>query len=329
MKQLLLIITFVFSFNLVAQIDFNNYKSIQSSGKIPKAFLTSSSQKTESDIDNISKKDNRKTKQRKKSFYLQSNFLVDELLLSGKVMFGDKLTNYVTKVAKEILKDDKATFNKLQFFTVKSPAVNAFATQQGIIFINIGLLAKLESEAELAFVLAHEISHFTENHVLDSYINTAELEDSYRKGNSLSYDDALLNKSNYSKEKELEADDLGFKLFKKSNYNQEKILDVFKMLKNSHLPFDLLEFDPNFISTDNYYINTEIEYDLEAIIKKSKKKRKRKNRRNAKNDEEEFESHPGTDERIEKLEDYVNDDGEEFLVSIDDLTNIAFTIIFC
>ena len=43
---------------------------------------------------------------------------------------------------------------------------NAFATPGGYVFLTIGLLRQLRSEAELAGVLGHEIAHITEKHAL-------------------------------------------------------------------------------------------------------------------------------------------------------------------
>ena len=50
------------------------------------------------------------------------------------------------------------------FTVLDSPDINAFALPGGYIYINRGLLAYLETEAELAGVIAHEIGHITERH---------------------------------------------------------------------------------------------------------------------------------------------------------------------
>jgi predicted Zn-dependent protease len=48
---------------------------------------------------------------------------------------------------------------------VKDSAINAFTFGGGILYVNAGLLARMENEAQLAMVLAHEIAHVTESHV--------------------------------------------------------------------------------------------------------------------------------------------------------------------
>ena len=45
-------------------------------------------------------------------------------------------------------------------------------TENGIILINMGLLAQLSNESELAFIMAHEIVHYVEHHIYQ--LNTYE-----------------------------------------------------------------------------------------------------------------------------------------------------------
>jgi predicted Zn-dependent protease len=52
-----------------------------------------------------------------------------------------------------------------QFFLIRDNTVNAFAMFGGFIGVNTGTLLTAQSESELAGVLAHEISHVTQNHL--------------------------------------------------------------------------------------------------------------------------------------------------------------------
>jgi predicted Zn-dependent protease len=54
-----------------------------------------------------------------------------------------------------------------RFAVLDTEDVNAFAAPGGYIFVTRGALALMESEAELAGVLAHEVAHVDEKHVLD------------------------------------------------------------------------------------------------------------------------------------------------------------------
>jgi predicted Zn-dependent protease/predicted small secreted protein len=55
-----------------------------------------------------------------------------------------------------------------RFGVIDSDAVNAYATPGGYVFITVGLLRKLNNEAELAGVLGHEIAHVVRGHYLSA-----------------------------------------------------------------------------------------------------------------------------------------------------------------
>jgi hypothetical protein len=145
------------------------------------------------------------------------------------VIYGDEVTNYVTEIAKGLLKDDPALFNSLRFYTLKSNVTNAFSTDQGILFVTTGLISQITSEAQLALVIGHEISHYTKKHVVETF-------DWKRKNGRNS--DKIQSLSQYSKDKEFEADKIGLELYHKAGYSKKEILPTFDVLMYSYLPFD-------------------------------------------------------------------------------------------
>ncbi|BDS13634.1 M48 family metallopeptidase [Aureispira anguillae] len=248
-KPFLLILFLCLSISTNAQ-DFNNYQLLKSTGKIPKDFLIPSSEKYKKELENVDKNNNQKDQ---KQFYLESNFLIDDLLQSAKVLFNDPITAYVNKVADELLKDDEEMRQKLRFYAVRSSAVNAFATNQGIIFVNVGLLAQLESEAQLAFILAHEISHVRHGHALDMYLEAQKIS-RYSSRTDLmrntSFDDRIVAKNYFSKELETHADKEGLDLYLTSKYSLEDLDGVFDVLQYSYLPFDIIPFKRAFFESE-------------------------------------------------------------------------------
>ncbi|MGZ5303154.1 MAG: M48 family metallopeptidase, partial [Bacteroidia bacterium] len=169
MRKILLLLCLVWLLPLcLFGQDFDNYKRLKCEGEIPQKFTTSSTDKYLADIKKAKEtKEKRKEKKLKEEFYLESNFLIDELLLSGKILYNDPISSYVNKVMDELLKNEPELRKELEVYVIKSSAVNAFATGNGIIVVNMGLLAKLHNEAELAFILAHEVIHYREKHTID------------------------------------------------------------------------------------------------------------------------------------------------------------------
>ena len=55
------------------------------------------------------------------------------------------------------------------FFVVRSNEINAFAAPGGFVGVNVGLMHTAESESEVAAVLAHEVAHVTQRHLVRAY----------------------------------------------------------------------------------------------------------------------------------------------------------------
>ncbi|MDX2248862.1 MAG: M48 family metallopeptidase [Bacteroidia bacterium] len=233
--------------------DFDHYKRLLPSGAIPKDFLLTPSEKYKQELPQL-EAESREERKAKVAFYQESFYYMNQLLLSGKVLFNDPVSDYVRDVGDFILKDYPELKTQLRFYVVKSPSVNAFATNNGLILINMGLLAKLENEAQLAFVLCHEISHYIKKHPMDVFLQSKSIEQQakgiFRRD---SLEDIMLAKSNYSKEKELEADIMGLDLYLKSVYDLPSIESAFEVLKNAHLPFADYVFMPDFFETSSLY----------------------------------------------------------------------------
>jgi len=218
--------------------DFDNYQPTAPQGEIPKEFITTSSVKYDIEKEKIKSKGYSKRAERQ--FHLENSFLISELLQSGKVLFNEPITNYVNQVALEDIFPliPKSKANALQFYVVRSSAINAFATNDGKIFINMGLLAKLESRAELVFILCHEVIHYLEEHNIESFVEDTRIDrgkNEYRKAN---YDEKLLARSNYSKKHEMEADQDGLEIYLKTGFPPEAAGSALEKLKTSDIPFE-------------------------------------------------------------------------------------------
>lgn len=182
---------------------------------------------------------------KEEQFTREMSYYAQQRTMTGLVLFNDSLSNYVTKVAAVLLKDDTALFHKLHFYVYKDPALNAYTSATGNILITIGLLAQLENEAQLAFILAHEITHYKQEHMLKGFLNREELKE--KEGNAYNWAQSYYS---YNQEQELEADRLGFALFKKSPYAISDAKRSFDILEYSDLPFDDVPFDTTFFNRD-------------------------------------------------------------------------------
>jgi predicted Zn-dependent protease len=88
-----------------------------------------------------------------------------------KLVNDNDVQAYVASIGKRLIPPYQAEMTAndrrripFQFFVVADKNVNAFATPNGIVVVNSGLLEMLENEAQLAAVVGHEIAHATYEH---------------------------------------------------------------------------------------------------------------------------------------------------------------------
>jgi beta-barrel assembly-enhancing protease len=230
--------------------DLNNYRQIKSKGELPADLTRLTKDKVKEDINTLKDK-SRGNRKSKEQYMLEANYLIDELMTSGKVLVNDPLGIYVNKVADKLLEHDPELRSQVKIYVVKSPVVNAFTFDKGIVFVNVGLLAQLENEAQLAYILAHEITHFTRKHAINAYVEYDRIDKGSSGYGRSSYEDRINAKSTYSKELEYEADLEGLELYLKSGYSTKGVSSAFDVLQYSYLPFEEIEFEKKFLETKN------------------------------------------------------------------------------
>ncbi|CAN5263313.1 hypothetical protein BH09BAC5_BH09BAC5_07370 [soil metagenome] len=240
-------IFFLFSSLLISAFSFaQSHEPLEPNGKLPPFFYNPSHELVNAEL-GIRQAQGKAVNEKEEAFIREMSYYAQQRMISGIVLFNDSLSAYVARVAAVILKDDTATLNQLHFYVYKSPDPNAYTSATGNILITVGLLAQLDNEAQLAFILSHEITHYRQGHMLKGYLNREEL-----KEHSSTTPSYLLLSSYYSynQEQELEADQLGFELYKKSPYSPREALRSFDVLDYSDLPFDDMPFDTTFFNHD-------------------------------------------------------------------------------
>jgi len=91
---------------------------------------------------------------------------VDSFARKGELHPNEGLQRYVNLVGSAVVRESERKGFPFAFAVVDSGEVNAWAAPGGYIFITSGALREMEDEAMLAGVLAHEVFHVTEGHML-------------------------------------------------------------------------------------------------------------------------------------------------------------------
>lgn len=98
------------------------------------------------------------------------------LLGAAPLLPNPEVQRYVNRVGRWLSLHSGRPDLNWQFGVIDSDNINAFATPGGYVLITKGLLARLRNEAELAGVLAHEITHVDKKHHLTAMRKGAGLQ---------------------------------------------------------------------------------------------------------------------------------------------------------
>ncbi len=88
------------------------------------------------------------------------------ILTERKISPDQRLNRYVNLVGQSILRHTNRPELSYYFAAIESESINAYAAPGGYIFVTTAALDRMRNEAELAGVLAHEIAHVTDRHIV-------------------------------------------------------------------------------------------------------------------------------------------------------------------
>ena len=175
----------------------------------------------------------------------------EQILSEYGVVKDAKLQAYVNQVGQRLAAQSHRAHLKWTFTVLDSPEINAFALPGGYVYVTRGLLAYMESEADMAGVIGHEIGHVTARHgaqratrqqnaglgVLAATVLGAVLESQVGLSGStemfgqMAQGVAAGYVAKYSREQELQADGLGAEYLARSHYDPRNMIDVIRVLK--------------------------------------------------------------------------------------------------
>ncbi|MFN6469709.1 MAG: M48 family metalloprotease [Nostoc sp. SerVER01] len=136
----------------------------------------------------------------------QLNVITDEPVLA-----------YVNEIGQKLAKITGREEFKYEFFVIPEESLNAFALPGGKIFVNAGAIAKTNSEAELAGLIGHELSHVVLSHGFQ-LVTQGNLISNVTQYLPLGGTIGQLFALSYSRDMERQADTLGTRLIVASGY---------------------------------------------------------------------------------------------------------------
>ncbi len=174
-----------------------------------------------------------------------------EVLKEYGVLKNDRVQNYVNDIGQRLAKLSHRSQLKWTFTVLDSPEINAFALPGGYVYITRGIMAYLDSEADLAGVVGHEIGHVTARHgaqratrqqdaalvgllggVLGAVLDAKGGGGIGQQIGQVSQQAAAGYVAKYGREQELQADGLGAEYLSRVNYDPRNMIDVIRVLKD-------------------------------------------------------------------------------------------------
>jgi predicted Zn-dependent protease len=156
------------------------------------------------------------------------------------------LADYVNRLGQKLARDSGRPNLPWRFYVVDDNTLNAFATLGGYVYVHTGLINKVNSEAQLAGVIGHEIGHIVARHGLENVKRAGKLqwgvlgaaiagaivggEEGARVGQGLGSLVAGGYLMKHSRDAEREADYLGLHNIERSNYNTSGMVEMFEIL---------------------------------------------------------------------------------------------------
>jgi predicted Zn-dependent protease len=153
----------------------------------------------------------------------------------------DPLSQYVDRIGQKIAAVSDRPELYYRFRIVDDVTINAFALPGGYIYIYRGLLNHMNSEAELAAVLGHEVGHVTARHAVKQYTKMQ----AYQLGMAVTsifvpvpYGASQISDllamaviQGYGREAELQSDELSIKYLQRAGYNPGATIGILQTLK--------------------------------------------------------------------------------------------------
>ena len=174
-----------------------------------------------------------------------------EVLKEYGVYNNPAVQDYVNALGQKLAAQSHRANLQWHFTVLDSPEINAFALPGGYVYVTRGIMVYLESEADLAGVIGHEIGHVTARHgaqratrqqsaglgvfaasVLGAVLESQGVSGAGQLAGQVSQTVAAGYIASYGRDQELQADGLGAEYLARTHYDPHNMVDVITVLKN-------------------------------------------------------------------------------------------------
>ncbi len=172
--------------------------------------------------------------------WMHMDKLEDRLKDSGRIVEDDVLDTYLRDI---VCRLEPAHCPNIRIYVVDVPYFNASMAPNGVMQVWTGLLVRTENEAQLAFVLGHELAHYVRRHSLQRWIdlqnkaNAASIFSILSSAAGVGYIGymgeiaALASVLSFSRDQEREADEVGTARVVEAGYDPQEAVRIWQALE--------------------------------------------------------------------------------------------------
>lgn len=176
--------------------------------------------------------------------------MLQEMRAYNLVLDDALLNDYINSLGWRLVASSDRPDMSFTFFIVRDDQINAFAAPGGFVAVNAGLFTAMQREDELAGVVAHEISHVQQQHILRAFEDTKKMSIPIMLGmlgvllaSSHRSDDAGMaavmtgtsiiqqNQINFTRADEAEADRVGIQTLARAGFDPMAMAGAFQTLQ--------------------------------------------------------------------------------------------------
>jgi beta-barrel assembly-enhancing protease len=171
--------------------------------------------------------------------------------MGGKID-NPQLQSYINNIGQKIVSVSHKPDMKFYFSALNDEQTNAFALPGGYVFITRGMLEKLSTEAQLAGILGHEITHIVARHSMAAMSRDGLVSAALSAASSAANAPAGVSTvasvtqqiigMGFSRENEVEADKTGMDYMYKAGYDPYGMVETMEILESLHSGGRQIEF---------------------------------------------------------------------------------------
>ncbi|UKB79444.1 M48 family metalloprotease [Chryseobacterium sp. MEBOG07] len=246
-RKLIVLGCFLFSIMGMSQI----YKPIDTADYIQrKAFLNNFEANNEATVKKLRSQYSGKTGSQLSKIYKEFGTDFEKQVKNKDFIFKSEFETSIYSMIQRLKKNNPKIPQDLKILIAKDNTPNAYCLADGTFVINMGLYSWLNNEEQIAAVISHELGHKMEEHSLKTFLKIIEQDkldkvlvenikstttSQSQSQNQKAFDivkNRVYKKSVERRQSEMQADSLGYVIFKNSDFKKAEFVNALQRLQD-------------------------------------------------------------------------------------------------